>query len=57
MKRDEIAEFFSDQTRLERIDQLHRLLFECLTETEKRLPRDIEKIIDDVAESRSQTHG
>ena len=50
----DIVAFFSDQTRLERIDQLHALLFDCLSETEKSLRVNVEKAIKELADHHSR---
>jgi hypothetical protein len=53
----EIASFFSDQKRLEKIDQLHTLLFNCLSMTEEWLQSEINKAVGELADTYSPRWG
>lgn len=50
---DELRTFFSDRQRLTQIDQLHRLLFQCLQTVQAEMPDAIRKALDEIAEQRS----
>jgi hypothetical protein len=50
---DELRTFFSDRQRLTQIDQLHRLLFQCLQTVQAEMPDAIGKALDEIAEQRS----
>jgi hypothetical protein len=50
---DELRTFFSGRQRLTQIDQLHRLLFQCLQTVQAEMPDAIGKALDEIAEQRS----
>jgi hypothetical protein len=49
----DVRDFFSDRKRLTQIDQLHRLLFQCLQAVEIELPDTIRNVFEDIALQRS----
>jgi hypothetical protein len=51
----DLRAFFSDRQKLTQIDQLHRLLFQCLLAVQTELPSAIRKALDEIALQRSGT--